>query len=127
MTKIHDYLEAVNCVNCNSRHYQVVYTNLTDTDDYGNLLTDPYRDFVFELRRCLDCRTYYLGLRPKQLHISHYYAGEYHCFTPFYERGVIMNTLAKISSSLLIKKLNYLGKNSKDNILLDYGCGRVSG
>jgi len=85
-------------------------------------LEEPLRSMRFQLVSCLQCDTVYLRQRPKQSEIGAFYAGEYHCYKSFSERGALMSTLAKLLASSKLKVIEKL-MPSGSRTVLDYGCG----
>ena len=77
---------------------------------------------IFGHVRCDGCGTAYLRDRVRQANIAVFYAGEYHCFTPFAERGRIIATAAKFLAGRRAREIGRYLKSDQD-IVLDYGCG----
>ena len=114
-----------NCPTCFSNKYKVIFANIKDQDDYGNLLEKPFKDLKFVVVRCNSCSTTYLQVRPNDKCIGRYYEGEYHCYKSFSSRGFLMNIFSKVSGKLIANSLRKkINKSSTDkHYLLDYGCG----
>lgn len=114
--------ETVDCPVCGAAETARCAPPEHDTDDYGGHLSPAHTQAAFVLAKCAACGTTYLRQRPRMDEIKHYYAGEYHCFTSFKERGAIFRVLSKL---LARSKIKAFEKHfpSQSRTVLDYGCG----
>lgn len=115
--------ETPNCVACGSANFTQLTETLRDLDDYGRMLKEPYASLTFAFVTCNDCNTTYLRPRVRQEHIGHYYAGDYHCYKPFKERGAVFRLLSTLMARSKKKQIEGLFPDAQHRVLLDYGCG----
>ena len=113
--------ETVKCPLCKSSRTTELYRPQPDLDNYGHLIA-PYQSMTFGHVRCDECGTAFLQDRVRQENIAVFYAGEYHCFRPFAERGHIIATAAKFLARRRAREIGRYLKSERD-IVLDYGCG----
>lgn len=114
--------ETVDCLLCQSGSFKdLAPEGIRDTDG-SEYLQEPLRSMRFQLVSCSRCDTVYLRQRPRQSEIGAFYAGEYHCYKSFKQRGALMATLAKFLAASKVKMIKNLMPSGYSTVL-DYGCG----
>jgi SAM-dependent methyltransferase len=113
-------LETVDCPFCKGAQYTVV-TGLVP-DEESEHLDEPFRSMRFQMVECQECGLTYQRVRPTQAEIWRFYQGEYCCYQPIDQRGLIVRALVGLTVRLQIRTLRRLFPRGSD-VLLDYGCG----
>lgn len=109
------------CDYCGSSHWEPILGPLLDDEDV-EALPPAFRALRFRIGRCTGCGLVYLRERPDPRDLDVYYPNTYKCFQPYADRGVIMQTLARLVARAKRRQIERLMPPGS-RTLLDYGCG----